>query len=130
MANTGVDLATNAGRVNVPDATEETLSLVLAQTADAEEKKGRGATLAESPGTWEEMRKEALLLWIDEVMAGMEFLVARTTVSVKESPNWGDQELEAVLVTGLSDVAVDRSESGVGKPTDKLLLVKRDGNAN
>ena len=37
MANTGVDLATNAGRVNVPDATEETLSLVLAQTADAEE---------------------------------------------------------------------------------------------
>lgn len=87
MANTGVDLATNAGRVNVPDATEETLSLVLVQTADAEEKKGRGATLAESPGTREEMRKEALLLWIDEVMAGMEFLVARTTVSVKESPN-------------------------------------------
>ena len=87
MANTGVDLATNAGRVNVPDATEETLSLVLAQTADAEEKKGRGAALAESPGTREEMRKEALLLWIDEVMAGMEFLVARTTVSVKESPN-------------------------------------------
>ena len=87
MANTGVDLATNAGRVNVPDATEETLSLVLTQTADAEEKKGRGAVLAESPGTREEMRKEALLLWIDEVMAGMEFLVARTTVSVKESPN-------------------------------------------
>ena len=51
MANTGVDLATNAGRVNVPDATEETLSLVLAQTADTEEKKGRGAALAESPGT-------------------------------------------------------------------------------
>ena len=76
------------------------------------------------------MRKEALLLWTDEVMAGMEFLVARTTVSVKESPNWGDQELEAVLVTGLSDVAVEGSESGVGKPTDKLLLVKRDGNAN
>ena len=127
MANTGIDLATNAGRVNVPDATEETLSLVLAQTADAEEKKGRGPALAESPGSWEEMREEALLLWINEVMAGIEFLVAHTTVTVRESPNWGDQELEAVLVTGLSDIAVEGSESWVGMPTDKLLLVKRDG---
>ena len=44
-------LATNAGRVNVPDTTEETLSLVLAQTADSEDKKGCGAVLAELPGT-------------------------------------------------------------------------------
>ena len=72
MANTGVDLATNAGRVNVPDATEETLSLVLAQTADAEEKKGCGASLAETPAT-EEETCEGALLWIDEMMAGMEF---------------------------------------------------------
>ena len=86
MADTGVNLGTNTGRVNVPDATEETLSLVLAQTADAEEKKGCGAPLAGMPGTREEMCKEALL-WIDEVMAGTEFLVARTTVLVTESPN-------------------------------------------
>ena len=33
----------------------------------------------------------------------------------------------AVLVTGLSDVAEDGRESWVGKPTDKLLLVERDG---
>ena len=82
---------------------------------DAEENERCGAPLAQTPGTEEETCEEA---------------IARTTASVREPANWGDQELEAVLVTGLSDVAVDRSESGVGKPTDKLLLVKRDGNAN
>ena len=49
--------------------------------------------------------------WIDEMMAGMEFPIARTTASVREPANWGDQELEAVLVTGLSDVAEDGRES-------------------
>ena len=46
---------------------------------------------------------------------------------MRESANWGDQELEVVLDTGLSDVAVDGRESSVGRPTDKLLLVERDG---
>ena len=59
-------------------------------------------------------------------MAGMEFPIARTTASVRESANWGDQELGAVLVTRLSDVAVDGRESLVGRPADKLLLVERD----
>ena len=93
---------------------------------DAEENKGCGAPLAETPGTEEEMWEEALL-WIDEMMAGMEFPIARTTSLVREPANWGDQELEAVLVTGLSVVAEDGRESWVGKPTDKLLLVERDG---
>ena len=78
------------------------------------------------PGTEEEASEEAFL-WIDEIMAGMEFQIARTTTSVRESANWGDQELEAVLDTGLSDVAVDGRESLVGTPADKLLSVKRDG---
>lgn len=60
-------------------------------------------------------------------MAGMEFPIARTTVLVSESLNWGDQELEAALISGLSDFAVEGRESWVGKPKDKLLLVKRDG---
>ena len=60
-------------------------------------------------------------------MAGMEFAIARTTASVRESANWGDQELKVVLDTGLSDVAVDGRESSVGRPADKLLLVERDG---
>jgi len=93
---------------------------------DAEENKGCGAPLAETPGTEEETCEEALL-WIDEMMAGMEFPIARTTASVREPANWGDQELEAVLFTGLSDVAEDGRESWVGKPTDKLLLVECDG---
>ena len=67
------------------------------------------------------------MLWIDEIMTGMEFPIARTTASVRESANWGEQELEAVLDTGLSDVAVDGRESSVGRPADKLLLVDRDG---
>ena len=93
---------------------------------DAEENERCGAPLAQTPGTEEETCEEALL-WIDEMMAGMEFPIARTTASVREPANWGDQELEAVLVTGLSDVAEDGRESWVGKPTDKLLLVERDG---
>ena len=48
MADTGVNVGTNAGRVNVPEATEETPSLVLALEADAEENKGCGAPLAET----------------------------------------------------------------------------------
>ena len=47
MADTGVNVGTNAGRVNVPEATEETPSLVLALEADAEENNGCGAPLAE-----------------------------------------------------------------------------------
>ena len=117
---------TNAGRVNVPVATEETPSLVLALEADAEENKGCGAPLAEMPGTEEESCEE-VFLWMDEIMARMEFPIAWTTASVRESANWGDQELEAVLDTGLSDVAVDGRESSVGRPADKLLLVERDG---
>ena len=66
------------------------------------------------------------MLWIDEIMAGMESPIARTTASVRESANSSDQELEAVLVTGLSDVAVDGREPLVGRPADKLLLVERD----
>ena len=66
------------------------------------------------------------MLWIDEIMAEMEFLIARATASVRESANLGHQELEAVLVTGLSDVAVDGRKSLVGRPADKLLLVERD----
>ena len=61
------------------------------------------------------------------MMAEMEFPITRTTASVREPANWGDQELEAVLVTGLSDVAEEGRESWVGKPTDKLLLVERNG---
>ena len=61
------------------------------------------------------------------MMAEMEFPIARTTASMREPANWGDQELEAVLVTGLSDVAVGGRESCVEKPTDKLLLVECDG---
>ena len=126
MAETGVNVETNAGRVNVPEATEETPSLVLPLEVDAEEKKGCGAPLAETPGT-EEKACEEVFLWIDEIMAEMEFPFAWTTASVRESANWGDQELEVVLDTGLSDVAVDGRESSVGRPTDKLLLVERDG---
>ena len=37
MPDTGVNVGTNAGRVSVPDATEETPSLVLPLGADAEE---------------------------------------------------------------------------------------------
>lgn len=85
MADTGVNVGTNAGRVNVPEATEETPSLVLAHEADAEENKGCGAPLAETPGT-EEACEEAFL-WMDEIMAGMEFPIARTTASVRESAN-------------------------------------------
>ena len=55
MADIGINLGTNSGKVNVPDTTEETLSLVLTQTTDAEEKKGCGALLADMPGTREEM---------------------------------------------------------------------------
>ena len=72
MADTGVNVGTNAGRVNVPEATEETPSLVLALKPNAEENKGCGAPLAETPGSEEETCEEALL-WIDEMMAGMEF---------------------------------------------------------
>ena len=54
MADTGVNLGTNAGGVNVPEATEETPSLVLGIEADAEKNKGCGAPLAETPGTEEE----------------------------------------------------------------------------
>ena len=86
MADTGVNLGTNAGRVNVPEATEETPSLVLALEVDAEENKGCGAPLAETPGTKEEACEE-VFLWIDEIMAGMEFPIARTTASVRESAN-------------------------------------------
>ena len=86
MAGTGVNVGTNAGRVNVPEATEETPSLVLALETDAEENKGCGAPLAEMPGTEEEACEEAFL-WIDEIMAGMEFPIARTTASVRESAN-------------------------------------------
>ena len=86
MADTGVNVGTNARRVNVPEATEETPSLVLALEADAEENKGCGAPLAETPGTEEEACEEAFL-WIDEIMAGMEFSIARTTASVRESAN-------------------------------------------
>ena len=122
MADTGVNAGTNAGRVNVPEATEETSLLVLALEADAEENKGCGAPLAEMPRTEEEACEEALL-WVDKIMAGMEFPIALTTASVRESVNGGDQELEAILVTGLSDVAVDGRESSVGRPAINLLLV-------
>ena len=126
MADTGVNVGTNTGRVNIPEATEETPSLVLALEADAEEIKGCGAPLAEMPRTEEEASEDALP-WIDEIMAGMEFPIVQTTASVRESAKWGDQELEAVLDTGLSDVAIDGRESSVGRLTKKLLLVKRDG---
>ena len=72
MADTGVNVGTNAGRANVPKATEETPSLVLALKPNAEENKGCGAPLAETPGSEEETCEEALL-WIDEMMARMEF---------------------------------------------------------
>ena len=72
MAETGVNVGTNAGRVNVPEATKETPSLVLPLEVDAEENKGCGAPLAETPGT-EEKACEEVFLWIDEIMAGMEF---------------------------------------------------------
>ena len=68
IADTDVNVGTNAGRVNVPDASEETPSLVLALGAEAEEYKGCGTLLAEMPGTEEETCEEALL-WIDEMMA-------------------------------------------------------------
>ena len=67
MAGTGVNVGTNAGRVNVPVATEETPSLVLVLGADAEENKGCGASLAETPAT-EEETCEGALLWIDETI--------------------------------------------------------------
>ena len=86
MADTGVNVGTNAGRANVPKATEETPSLVLALKPNVEENKGCGAPLAETPGSEEETCEEALL-WIDEIMAGMEFPIARTTASVRESAN-------------------------------------------
>ena len=86
MADTGINVRTNTGRINLPDATEEIPSLVLALKADAEENKGCGPPLAETPGTKEETCEEALL-WIDEMMAGMEFPIARITASLRESPN-------------------------------------------
>ena len=86
MADTGINVRTNTGRINLPDATEEIPSLVLALKADAEENKGCGPSLAETPGTKEETCEEALL-WIDEMMAGMEFPIARITASLRESPN-------------------------------------------
>lgn len=49
IADTDVNVGTNAGRVNVPDATEETPSLVLSLGAEAEEYKGCGTPLAEMP---------------------------------------------------------------------------------
>ena len=114
MADSGVNVGTNTGRVNKPEATEETPSLVLALKADAEEIKGCGALLAEMPRTEEEACEDALP-WIDEIMAGMEFPIVQTTASVRESAKWGDQELEAVLDTGLSDVAVDGRKAVVGR---------------
>ena len=83
MADSGVNVGTNTGRVNIPEATEETRSLVLA-LADAEEIKGCGALLAEMPRTEEEACEDALP-WIDEIMAGMEFPIVQTTASVRES---------------------------------------------
>ena len=61
VADTGVNVGTNAGRVNVPEATEETPSLVLALEVDAEENKVCGAPKAETPGTEEEACKEVFL---------------------------------------------------------------------
>ena len=84
MADSGVNVGTNTGRVNIPEATEETPSLVLALKADAEEIKGWGALLAEMPRTEEEACEDALP-WIDEIMAGMEFPIVQTTASVRES---------------------------------------------
>ena len=49
---------------------------------------------------------------------------------MRESVNCSDPELESVLITGLSDVAVVGRESLVGKLTDKLFLVERDGCGN
>ena len=86
MADTGINVGTNAGWVNVPDAAEETPSLVLPLGADAEENKGCGAPPAETPKTEGETCEEALL-WFAEIMAGMEFPIARTTASVRESAN-------------------------------------------
>ena len=88
MADTGVNVGTNAAGVNVPEATEETPSLALALEADAEENKGCGAPLAKNPrNRTEEETCEEALLWIDQIMAGMEFPIARTTASVRESAN-------------------------------------------
>ena len=67
IADTGVNLGTNTERLNVPYDTEETSSLVLVLGADAEENKGCGASLAETPGT-EEETCEGALLWIDETI--------------------------------------------------------------
>ena len=67
MADSGVNLGTNTGRLNVPYAAEETPSLVLVLGADAEENKGCGASLAETPGT-EEETCEGALPWIDETI--------------------------------------------------------------
>ena len=64
MAETGVNVETNAGRVNVPEATKETPSLVLPLEVDAEENKGCGAPLAETPGTKEKACEE-VFLWIE-----------------------------------------------------------------
>ena len=61
LADTGVNVGTNAERVNVPEATEKTPSLVLALEADAKENKDCGDPLAETPGTEEEACEEALL---------------------------------------------------------------------
>ena len=125
IADTDVNVGTNAGRVNVPDATEETPSLVLSLGAEAEEYKGCGTPLAEMP--WTEEETSEVLLWIDEMMVGIEFLIVQTRASVRESANWSDHGLEAVLITGLSDVAKKGRESWVEKPADKLLLVEHDG---
>ena len=67
MADTGVNLGTNTGRLNVPYATEETPLLVLVLGADAEESKGCGAPLEETSGT-EEETCEGALLWIGETI--------------------------------------------------------------
>jgi len=82
LVDTGVNKGTNAGKVNVPDTTEETLSLVLAQTADAEEKKSCGALLADTPGTREEMCWEALL-WIIIIIKAL-FKTERPISEVRE----------------------------------------------
>ena len=82
MADSGVNVGTNTGRVNITEATEETPSLVLALKADAEEIKGCGALLAEMPRTEEEACEDTLP-WIDEIMAGMEFRLTEKLLLVE-----------------------------------------------
>lgn len=70
MVDTGVNLETNAGNVNVPDATEK-----------------MAITCTPTQSRTEEETCEEALLWIHEMMAGMEFLIAQTTALVRESAN-------------------------------------------